>query len=204
MLPASSLLDTPAASLNDPDWAAAARQALQQADARLYRRFDQGDNIERLLALRARAADHLIRLAWQRCLPVESGLSLFAVGGYGRGELFPRSDIDLLVFGGPPAQLAHEAALARLFALLWDCGLAVSHAVRSASQCREAATDQTVLTALIEARPILADDAARRSCARPSTTANCGRHARSSWPSWKSCATGTSVSAIPPTTWSRT
>ncbi len=163
MLPASSLLDTPAASLNDPDWAAAARQALQQADARLYRRFDQGDNIERLLALRARAADHLIRLAWQRCLPVESGLSLFAVGGYGRGELFPRSDIDLLVFGGPPAQLAHEAALARLFALLWDCGLAVSHAVRSASQCREAATDQTVLTALIEARPILADDAARRA-----------------------------------------
>lgn len=53
MLPASSLLDTPAASLNDPAWAAAARQALQQADARLYRRFDQGDNIERLLALRA-------------------------------------------------------------------------------------------------------------------------------------------------------
>ena len=81
MLPASSLLDTPAASLNDPDWAAAARQALQQADARLYRRFDQGDNIERLLALRARAADHLIRLAWQRCLPADSGLSLFAVGG---------------------------------------------------------------------------------------------------------------------------
>ena len=163
MLPASSLLDTPAASLNDPDWAAAARQALQQADARLYRRFDQGDNIERLLALRARAADHLIRLAWQRCLPADSGLSLFAVGGYGRGELFPRSDIDLLVFGDPPAQLAHEAALARLFALLWDCGLAVSHAVRSALQCREAAADQTVVTALIEARPILADDAARRA-----------------------------------------
>ena len=102
-------------------------------------------------------------MAWQRCLPADSGLSLFAVGGYGRGELFPRSDIDLLVFGDPPAQRAHEAALARLFALLWDCGLAVSHAVRSALQCREAAADQTVLTALIEARPILADDAARRA-----------------------------------------
>nr|WP_262920952.1 [protein-PII] uridylyltransferase [Stenotrophomonas maltophilia] len=163
VLPASSLLDTPAASLNDPDWAAAARDALQQADARLYRRFDQGDNIERLLALRARAADHLIRMAWQRCLPADSGLSLFAVGGYGRGELFPCSDIDLLVFGEPAAQLAQEAALARLFALLWDCGLAVSHAVRSAAQCREAAADQTVMTALIEARPILAEDATRRA-----------------------------------------
>ncbi|MDN8642953.1 [protein-PII] uridylyltransferase [Stenotrophomonas indicatrix] len=163
MLPASSLLDTPAASLNDPDWAAAARDALQQADTRLYRRFDQGDNIERLLALRARAADHLIRHAWQRCLPADSGLSLFAVGGYGRGELFPRSDIDLLVFGDPQAQLAHEQALARLFALLWDCGLAVSHAVRSGGQCSEAAADQTVLTALIEARPLMADEAARRA-----------------------------------------
>lgn len=61
MLPAGSLLDAPADSLDDPEWASAARQALQQADARLYRRFDQGDNIERLIALRARAADHLIR-----------------------------------------------------------------------------------------------------------------------------------------------
>ena len=78
MLPASSLLDTPAASLNDPDWAAAARQALQQADTRLYRRFDQGDNIERLLALRARAADHLIRHAWQRW----SGRVAFPSDGY--------------------------------------------------------------------------------------------------------------------------
>jgi len=163
MLPAGSLLDAPADSLEDPEWASAARQALQQADARLYRRFDQGDNIERLIALRARAADHLIRLAWQRCVPAGSGLSVFAVGGYGRGELFPRSDIDLLVFGDAPAQLAHEAGLSRLFALLWDCGLAVSHAVRSAAQCREAAADQTVLTALIEARPIVADDAARRA-----------------------------------------
>ncbi len=127
MLPASSLLDTPAASLNDPDWAAAARQALQQADARLYRRFDQGDNIERLLALRARCRP-LDPPGVAALPPAGSGLSLFAVGG-GRGELFPRSDIDLLVFGDPPAQLAHEAALARLFALLWDCGW------RSAMRC---------------------------------------------------------------------
>lgn len=163
MLPAGSLLDTPDASASDADWAAAARQALQQADARLHRRFDQGDHIERLLALRARAADHLIRLVWQRCLPADSGLALFAVGGYGRGELFPHSDIDVLVLGETAAQLRSEQALSRLFALLWDCGLPVSHAVRSLQQCHQAAADQTVVTALIEARPVAADDNARRA-----------------------------------------
>lgn len=163
MLPAGSLLDTPAASARDDvQWAAAARQALQQGDARLHRRFDQDDNIERLLALRARAVDHLIRLAWQRCVPADSGLALFAVGGYGRGELFPHSDVDVLVIGEPAAQRANEPGLSRLFALLWDCGLPASHAVRSLQQCREAASDQTVLTALIEARPIAAAEPARR------------------------------------------
>ncbi len=161
MLPASPILDAPAASVTDLEWSALARQSLQQTDARLYRRFDQGDNIERLLALRARAADHLIRLSWQRCLPAGSGLALFAVGGYGRGELFPRSDIDLLVFGEPGHQRQHESGLARLFALLWDCGLPVSHAVRSAAECIDASADQTVMTALIESRPLLADEAAR-------------------------------------------
>ncbi|HEY0335490.1 MAG TPA: [protein-PII] uridylyltransferase [Stenotrophomonas sp.] len=144
----------------DGSWAAQARQGLVQADARLERRFDQGDDIDRLLALRARAVDQLIGEAWRRCLPVESGLSLHAVGGYGRGELFPRSDIDLLVLGEPADQLTHERALARLFAVLWDAGLPVSHAVRSASQCTAAGQDQTVLTALIESRPLAADAAA--------------------------------------------
>lgn len=166
LLPAGSLQDTPAASDTDPDWAAAARQAMQQTDAKLHRRFDQGDDIERLIALRARAADHLMRLAWQRCMPEGCGLSLFAVGGYGRGELFPRSDIDVLVLGQSDAQHAHEGALARLFALLWDCGLPVSHAVRSIEQCQQAAADQTVLTALIEARPVAAADAQRRPLAQ--------------------------------------
>ncbi len=166
MLPAGSLLDTPAASATDLEWAAAARQALHHADARLHRRFDQGDNIERLLALRARATDQVLRMAWHRCVPEGSGLALFAVGGYGRGELFPRSDIDVLVLGEPTDQHAHEPALSRLFALLWDCGLPASHAVRSLQQCRQAAADQTVLTALIEARAVVADAATRRSLAR--------------------------------------
>ena len=161
----------PAAAVPDPglagdgDWAAQARQLLVQGDARLERRFDQGDDVDRLLALRARAVDQLIREAWRRCIPAGSGLSLHAVGGYGRGELFPRSDIDVLVLGEPEAQQVHERALARLFALLWDAGLPVSHAVRSAAQCTAAAADQTVMTALIESRPVMADAAANAALA---------------------------------------
>ena len=74
LLPAGSLQDAPAASDTDPQWAAAARQAMQQTDAKLHRRFDQDDDIERLIALRARAADHLIRLAGE----AEEGSLTFA------------------------------------------------------------------------------------------------------------------------------
>ncbi|AMV07940.1 [protein-PII] uridylyltransferase [Xanthomonas citri] len=149
----------------DADWAAQARPLLVHADMRLCKRFDQGEPIERLVALRARAVDQLMRNAWMRCIPADSGLSLHAVGGYGRGELFPRSDVDVLVLGDTAAQKQHEQALARLFALLWDVGLPISHAVRSPAQCTAAAADQTVLTALIESRALVADAQARAALA---------------------------------------
>ena len=145
---------------DDPAWSAAAKAALARTDARLARRYDAGFPADRLIALRARAVDAHVRAAWRRCLPGDAPLALFAVGGYGRGELFPCSDIDLLVLADPAAQRAHEAALARFIALLWDAGLEASHAVRSAAQCTEAADDLTVLTALIEARPLCADASA--------------------------------------------
>ncbi|MBB5862717.1 [protein-PII] uridylyltransferase [Xanthomonas sp. 3058] len=149
----------------DAEWAAQARPLLVHADMRLCKRFDQGEPIERLVALRARAVDQLMRNAWTRCIPADAALSLHAVGGYGRGELFPRSDVDVLVLGESAVQQQHEQALARLFALLWDVGLPISHAVRSSAQCTVAAIDQTVLTALIESRPLVAASRARAALA---------------------------------------
>ena len=64
------------------------------------------------------AVDALVRAAWSRAIPREAGLTLFAVGGYGRGELFPRSDVDLLVLVDDDAREDDTAALSRLFALL--------------------------------------------------------------------------------------
>src|SRR3546814_11115424 len=114
---------------------------------------------------RARAVDALIRDAWARCVPGDARLALFAVGGYGRGELFPHSDIDLLVLAAEAEQHARRDALACFFALLWDIGLEASHAVRSPAQCTQAAADPTVLPALLESRPLVADIAHRSALA---------------------------------------
>ncbi len=102
------------------------------------------------------AVDALVRQAWSRTIPADAALTLFAVGGYGRGELFPRSDVDLLVVVGDDARASDIAALSRLFALMWDAGLPVGHAVRTLAECTQAADDLTVMTALLEARPLVA------------------------------------------------
>jgi [protein-PII] uridylyltransferase len=138
------------------DWAPAARAALRATDDALADRFDRGDDIDPLLTVRAQAVDAMVREAWMRCLGGDTPLALFAVGGYGRGELFPQSDIDLLVLAEPDAQRRQHEALAHFFALLWDAGLPVGHAVRSTGECTQAAAaDITVLTALLEARALV-------------------------------------------------
>ncbi|WP_408953241.1 [protein-PII] uridylyltransferase [Lysobacter sp. Hz 25] len=137
---------------------AAIRAALSAVDAALAQRFDSDPNadIDRLLRARADAVDAQVRAAWQACIDEAAPLALFAVGGYGRGELFPQSDIDLLVLADSEAQTAQAEQLGCFFASLWDAGLPVGHAVRSAEQCTEAAADLSVLTAMLEARPLAA------------------------------------------------
>jgi [protein-PII] uridylyltransferase len=142
--------------IDDAAWAAKASAALAAHDAHLAQRFDAGDDPVRLTMARAVAVDNWVRQAWARCIATDASLALFAVGGYGRGELFPHSDIDLLVLAEPDAQAGQQEALARLFALLWDARLPVGHAVRSLAECTAAAADVTVMTALLESRPLLA------------------------------------------------
>ncbi|HRO28151.1 MAG TPA: [protein-PII] uridylyltransferase, partial [Luteimonas sp.] len=141
----------------DAAWVATAAETLRGQDASFAQRFDAGGDIERLLMARVIAVDALVRQAWSRAIPADADLTLFAVGGYGRGELFPRSDVDLLVLVGPDVREADTAALSRLFALLWDAGLPVGHAVRTLAECTQAAADDiTVMTAMLEARPLVA------------------------------------------------
>ncbi|MFA7504673.1 MAG: [protein-PII] uridylyltransferase [Burkholderiaceae bacterium] len=107
---------------------------------------------ERLLAALSRAADRALRRLWaEASLPPNS--ALVAVGGYGRGELHPHSDIDLLVLLDRPADEPAAAALSDFVGACWDIGLEIGHSVRTIDEClAESMADVTVRTALLERR----------------------------------------------------
>src|SRR5688500_8168345 len=96
--------------------------------------------------------DQQLREVWRSCgMPRE--LALLAVGGYGRGELYPYSDVDLLVLLPGAADPALERRLEQLIGVLWDVGLEVGHSVRTVDECIALAEqDITVQTTLLEAR----------------------------------------------------
>ncbi len=139
------------ASTNN-EWRDAAREMLAEHLRQLRERFEKNEAIEKLIAARCAMVDTIVQSAWQRCFSV-SEISLLATGGYGRTEMYPHSDIDLLIVATKRQQKQFSAALSSFYAMLWDCGLASSHAVRSIDECQLAAKDDiTVLTALMELR----------------------------------------------------
>ena len=100
----------------------------------------------------SRAADRLLQRVWQaHDLPTNA--ALVAVGGYGRDELYPHSDVDLLILLDDALPAADESRFEPLIGLLWDLGLHVGHSVRRLSEClTEAASDITIQTNLLESR----------------------------------------------------
>ncbi|MDN5871406.1 MAG: [protein-PII] uridylyltransferase [Nitrococcus sp.] len=130
------------------------RQGLAGADQVLRARFLDGIPAVELVALRAEMVDALVTRVWDLHLS-EAGeqAALVAVGGYGRGELHPGSDTDLLVVLADSAQNCFDHALNCIVTQLWDIGLQVGHSVRTIAECvQEAAQDITVATNLMESR----------------------------------------------------
>lgn len=134
-----------------------ARQQLALGQAQLDDAFDS-TSIDELVTARARLVDELLCAAWQLFeLDQEDDLALVAVGGYGRAELLPASDVDLLILlKEEPAPLSPLLARLESFvAFLWDTGLEIGHSVRSLAHCVEMArTDITVVTNIMEARTL--------------------------------------------------
>lgn len=122
---------------------------------RLIAGYKPRQNPRNLLRRLAAQADQRLADLWQQArLPREA--CLIAVGGYGRGELYPGSDLDLLVLIDEAHEAQAKAGLEAFIGACWDLGLDVGHAVRSFEQClSEAKADLTVQTALMEARLIV-------------------------------------------------
>ena len=83
-----------------------------------------------------------------------AGCALIALGGYGRAEMNPRSDLDLMFFYSPAGKEAAKIISDRMLYLLWDLRLDVGYSVRSTDECLEEAQDSTVRSALLDARLI--------------------------------------------------
>lgn len=107
---------------------------------------------ERLTTALRQLVDRVLTQAWRACgMPDRS--ALVAVGGYGRGELFPYSDVDVLILLAAPPDAAQQAQLEEMVQLLWDLGLEIGHSIRTVEEClTESAADITVQTSLLEAR----------------------------------------------------
>ncbi len=137
------------------------KKAITHGRAVLKHYHYQGANAPDLIAAHAWLVDQVLSAAWNHLKPAGSGSNqgaLVAVGGYGRGELHPQSDVDIMILLRDPSDkimLGFGEAFVRF---LWDIGLEVGHSIRSIDECiDEAMNNITVATNLMEARLVTGD-----------------------------------------------
>jgi len=121
---------------------------------RIIANFHEDGMPEKLLRNLRSSVDDILTQAWAaNRLPQQA--ALVAVGGYGRGELFPYSDVDVLILLHEAPDDATRGKLEEFVQLLWDLGLDVGHSIRTIDEClAESKADITVQTSLLEARII--------------------------------------------------
>ena len=119
---------------------------------RIIATFHEDGKPEKLLRCLRQSVDDVLIMAWENAaLPAQA--ALVAVGGYGRGELFPYSDVDVLILLHEAPDQPTRSRLEEFVQMLWDLGLDVGHSIRTIDECMaESKADITVQTSLLEAR----------------------------------------------------
>ncbi len=130
------------------------RYALKQTDSAIAQAFRNGLDVAHLVEGRSKVIDFILKTLWKSFgFATLNTTALIAVGGYGRGELHPHSDIDLLFLLEEDTENEITQQLSQFLTFLWDIGLPVGHSVRTVDECvRKAKEDITVVTNLMESR----------------------------------------------------
>ncbi len=137
--------------------AARIRDQLKADKQALFADFNLSSHVGTLITRLRRAVDAALIEAW-RGLGMPASAALVAVGGYGRGELFPYSDVDVLLLLPSEPDAGTISRLERFIGMCWDLGLEIGSSVRTVEDCiREARADITIQTSLLEARLLTGD-----------------------------------------------
>jgi [protein-PII] uridylyltransferase len=142
------------------------RDLLKQCQQQLWTRFNDGEDVRLLVQARAVTVDAVLKHAWQRFdLGQESDIALLAVGGYGRGELHPYSDIDVLILHSDTTlSIELQEKVSQFITLLWDLGLDIGSSVRSLETCIDKVNeDITIATTFLEIRTLCGRDNLRQN-----------------------------------------
>jgi len=132
----------------------AERNALRDAREALREAYLKGRSPGWLLRSHSRLVDRVLAGLWREHRPAAT-MALVATGGYGRSELFPASDVDVLVLLDTEPGDGEREQLERLIGRFWDIGLEIGHSVRTVEACVELArSDITIETSLLESRPL--------------------------------------------------
>jgi len=139
------------------------RQVLASGTQHIHEYFEAGASTASVLALRTTMVDYVLKHLWAQQAEVFAGLTLLAVGGYGRGELHPHSDIDIAILLPHQQDCAEDKhrdeILSTWITALWDLNLDIGHSVRTVAECEaQASADITVITNLMEARLLCGDE----------------------------------------------
>jgi len=146
-----------------PSPAIAVRGALKKASDILDAFFLDDKDVRYLVQARAWFADKILKLLWEEFdWKGKDDISLIAVGGYGRGELHPHSDIDILILSKNELCPNYAEAVSAFVTQLWDLRLDIGQSVRTIDECVESASDDiTIATNLLETRTIAGNDVLR-------------------------------------------